>query len=368
MRELFLQDGNSLMTLPSGSLINDITERKPHRWCLEPGQTRPARVAVLFAGQWRTHKFVQPSWYEHIFSQFQTDVFMHTWDRLGTRLDMLPESIYYDLSIQDSELAMEDDVLLKFLWKWEEHQYKGWEEFGGEPKIEELEKAIEKNYGYASVKIDDYKEFGYKFLYDSAPMRKKKEPKRRIVNQFSQWYSVAQAYKLMRQHQEKYKVEYDFVIRARPDLLLRDFTIFWDDKVKTKAVESVVKFLPLSWLGDNPTHCQKGITGQELLKKGLWLLVWKGSELHDWFAMTSNLKWLHDYCMLYYNLPNLYEWAEYWYEKDKETPKYFKGQHIHRFYNPHLLLWSQLWEQSIPYIHANEWLKMDIKRSFDYED
>ncbi len=109
------------------------------------------------------------------------------------------------------------------------------------------------------------------------------------------------------------------------------------------------------------------------LKAEMWLSLWKEQEPHDFFAVTRDQDFMKKYCSLYYNLTDLYDYAEQvWQNEYLPDPLNIERQdHYweHRFWNPHYLLYYHLKREGVPFVwKGKDDFVIDIVREQNYEN
>lgn len=208
------------------------------------------KIAVCLSGHYRTYDTTFNNWYEKLYSKYDCDVFLHTWDVNGTRV-----------GFQNDEVAVEDLTPLE----WTSDQLK-------------------QKYGFADVVIESYKALHGKFVTESAVARERRNnipelKNRRAVHLYSMWYKALKCFELVEHRNDKY----DMVIKSRPDLIIFDPTIqttYQYEHLPTFSLEEI----------ENDT-----ITIPQFNKS---------NEPHDYFAV-GNMELMSKYHQLYNHMSYL---------------------------------------------------------------
>lgn len=67
------------------------------------------RIALLMSGHARTYERTHWGWYDHLFSEFDTDVYFSIWDTIGPR-NMMPDGRDYESGVTPSSLIDVKDI------------------------------------------------------------------------------------------------------------------------------------------------------------------------------------------------------------------------------------------------------------------
>ena len=158
------------------------------------------KIAVCLSGHYRTHDTTFLNSYKKLYSKYDCDVFLHTWNINGSRINY--QGVY-----RNDEDAMED--LTPLIW---------------------TSKQLKQKFNFKEVVLEDYKQPHQKFLNDSKLVREKRNniqalKNRRVVHLYSMWYKALKCYQMMELYAKQTNTKYDIVIKTRPDLLLFDPTI-----------------------------------------------------------------------------------------------------------------------------------------------
>lgn len=195
------------------------------------------KIAVCLSGHYRTHDTTFLNSYEKLYSKYDCDVFLHTWNINGSRINF-----------KNDEEAIED--LTPLVW---------------------TSKQLKQKFNFKAVVIEDYKQLHQKFLNDSKLAREKRNniqalKNRRAVHLYSMWYKALKCYQMMELYAKQTNTKYDIVIKTRPDLLLFDSNI-----------QTTLQFEHLSPFDLNKINMDT-ITIP---------LFNKSTELHDYFAVGT---------------------------------------------------------------------------------
>jgi hypothetical protein len=237
------------------------------------------KIGVCLSGHYRNFDYNYESWEKYLFSKYDCDVFLHTWDVMGNRDkgdDVGFEERVDRLNYTEQELKQRykftDVVIQKY----------------GEPLEEFKEKSkrvrqLRDNAGISSVNGMDW-------------------TKRRITHLYSMWYKALKCFELL----ETYSTDYDLIIKCRPDIRLSDS--FNLDDIDLECIN-------WPWYNSKQEHY---------------------SEPHDYYAVGNfhNMK-------IYNNLYNHIEEMESVLEIEKTTRAVGTNVEIpgvDRFLNPHTLL------------------------------
>lgn len=152
------------------------------------------KIAVCLSGHYRNFDYNYDSWNQLLFSKYDCDVFLHTWDVIGNRdkgNDVGFKEVTSTLTYTETELKQKYNLTSVVI----ESYNKPLDEFKEKSKrIRELRD----NTGVAANYVD--------------------YSKRRVTHLYSMWYKVLKCFELMEQH----STEYDLVIKCRPDIRLKD--------------------------------------------------------------------------------------------------------------------------------------------------
>lgn len=235
------------------------------------------KVAFLLAGHLRTFYRCLETWQTTLFDKYDVDIFLHTWDKSGLRLD------YREDPNPGYHTCREDLSLFSF-----------------DEKFKEATK------NFKAVVIDSHDEFYNRFLAEGRKAINAAPPSIRVVYLYSQWYKVQKAFELAEQTNK-----YDVVIRCRPDVAIFKMPDF-------KYLVPGTIWIPVypTYLGHPPEQQQT-------------------EDMHDILGVGNQID-MKKYCSLYSNMDNLWEFAE----RKRPVHTYIGLEHYHAsyFYNPHLLL------------------------------
>jgi hypothetical protein len=272
------------------------------------------RVAVLLSGHLRTFEKTYDSWDKEVFSRvynedrwssgsfeaYDVDLFLNVWDVVGTRLD----------PVKDDKIVEEDLTPMKF-----------------------TAEQLKQKYNAVAVNIESYDGMHDTFLTSSLPVRswKNVDPRQqdiRVVHLYSMWYMVAKCYDMMDNYARENDIQYDAVIKARPDLRINRF-----------EMPESMDFVNMPWY-----HRQ--------------------DEPHDWIAVGSP-EMMRKYCHLYNHLDGL--WEASLVDVPESVLKHIgthlnwtppQGKDSDRFLNPHMLLFYHLMYRNVS---VRRWLKDQIR-------
>lgn len=143
------------------------------------------KVALCLPGHMRSYKQCLVSWTEHVFSKYDTDVFIHTWDR-GPNYDLFKDKVTDEKEIIES-----------------------YKRAGAKNVTVSIEKAknMDKIEGMASSKIYKYWEKDNKICH------------RQLMYQH---YKINQCKHMRLKYEKEKEVSYDIVIRGRADVVFVD--------------------------------------------------------------------------------------------------------------------------------------------------
>jgi len=152
------------------------------------------KIAVCLSGHYRNFDYNYDSWNQMLFSKYQCDLFLHTWDVMGNR-------------------NKGDDV--------------GFKE--KTDKLNYTEHELKQKYNFTDVVIQKYEAPLQEFREKSTLVRELRDvagitlnqvdyTKRRVTHLYSMWYKALKCFQLM----EQYSTDYDLIIKCRPDIRLND--------------------------------------------------------------------------------------------------------------------------------------------------
>ena len=236
------------------------------------------KIAVCLSGHLRTFDANYESWETHLFSKYDCDTFLHTWDVTGNK-------------IGDGDVNVTEQL----------------DSIGVTPQ------ELKQKYNFTDVTIQSYTEPLQEFLEKSKRVRALRNiagssqnkidfTKRRATHIYSMWYAALKSFALL----EAYSTKYDLIIRSRPDIRLNDS--FNLDDIDNTCIN-------WPWYNSTVEHY---------------------SEPHDYYAVGNykNMK-------IYHNLYNHIEEMETVLEIEKPTRTAGTNQEIpgvDRFLNGHTLL------------------------------
>ncbi len=156
------------------------------------------KIGVCLSGHYRNFDYNYDSWNKFLFSKYDCDVFLHTWDVMGNRE-------------QSDDVRVIENI----------------------DKLMITEEELKQKYNLTGVVIQRYSEPLQEFLDKSKRVRELRNSagiaqnqvdytKRRVTHLYSMWYKALKCFELM----EAYSTEYDLVIKCRPDIRLKEsFTL-----------------------------------------------------------------------------------------------------------------------------------------------
>jgi len=73
------------------------------------------RIALCLSGHLRSEPHTWQSWYDNILSQYDVDVFIHTWNNKGNRIFPMDENVdfvgnFYGVSLEDNDIPMHEII------------------------------------------------------------------------------------------------------------------------------------------------------------------------------------------------------------------------------------------------------------------
>lgn len=149
------------------------------------------KIALCLSGHIRNLEENYLSLKNNLLNFYDVDVFIHTWDTYGWRVDGI------DITTQ-------------------EDGFKGFDYYSGninQIKINEILKP-------KKMVIDNYKDFESIFVEKSKSYTNLRCPdKDRPSNMASMWYKIMKCNELKKHYEEENNFKYDIVIRTRPDLV-----------------------------------------------------------------------------------------------------------------------------------------------------
>jgi hypothetical protein len=244
------------------------------------------KIGVCLSGHYRTFDHNFSYWNDNVFSKYDCDVFLHTWNVMGNRKNG-----------NDVDAVETMDRLTR------------------------TEEELKLQYNFTDAVIQDYNEPLAEFLEKSKRVRELRNnivderyaemlKKRRITHLYSMWYKALKCFQLT----EKTNTQYDLIIRSRPDIAILDtFTL---DEVDPMYI---------NW----PRYSQG------------WFL-----EPHDYFAI-GNYENMKIYNNLYNRIEDMESILEIDKRVFRAGDGYgIPG--IERFLNPHTLLYLYIEEMKIP--------------------
>ena len=244
------------------------------------------KIAVCLSGHYRTFDHNFTYWNDNVFSKYDCDVFLHTWDVMGNRGN-------------GNDTEVEENL----------------------EKLTQTSEELKSQYGFVDAVIQEYNEPLPEFLEKSKRVRQLRDnivderyeemlKKRRITHLYSMWYKAFKCFELT----EKTNTKYDLVIKSRPDIAILDtFTL---DEV-------------------DPTYINWPYYSQG------WF-----QEPHDYFAI-GNYENMKVYNNLYNRMEDMEAILEIDKRVYRAGDGYgIPG--IERFLNPHALLYLYIEEMKIP--------------------
>lgn len=152
------------------------------------------KIGVCLSGHYRNFDSNYESWERNLFSKYDCDVFLHTWDIMGNRKNT------GDVCVEENANTI--------------------------PYTEDL---LKEKYGFTDLVIQRYDEPLLEFKQCSARIRKFRNSSsisinnidfklRRITHLYSMWYKALRCFELL----ENYSDRYDLIIKCRPDIRLQN--------------------------------------------------------------------------------------------------------------------------------------------------
>jgi hypothetical protein len=153
------------------------------------------KIGVCLSGHYRNFDYNYESWNEYLFSKYDCDVFLHTWDVIGNRN-------------KGDDVGFEENV----------------------DKLNYTSEELKQKYNFKDVVIQQYDEPLQEFKEKSKLVRHYRDKagvssvngldwtKRRITHLYSMWYKALKCFELLEAHSN----QYDLIIKCRPDIRLKD--------------------------------------------------------------------------------------------------------------------------------------------------
>ena len=207
------------------------------------------RVALLMSGHARTYNRTYWGWYDHLLSEFETDVYFSLWDTLGPR-DMLPDGRDHQAGVIQGDLLDVED--LRDIWK---------------PKHIHIERYDNMHEAFLSRA---------KMWYEVRDKNGLRTIDRPLAN-FSMYYKWNMCFHMMEETAEAEGIHYDMVIRSRPDILLSG------------------PITPTAFLDPRFVYVPKAGS-------------WGGDEISDYMTIGT-FDQMKKYCDLYNQLDAIFNWA-----------------------------------------------------------
>jgi hypothetical protein len=243
------------------------------------------KIAVCLSGQYRTFDKTYETWQRYLLSQYDCDIYLHTWDIIGNRVGKGDTHVTEDTS---RLLYTEEQLEKKY------HLQKVCIESYTSP----LEEFIQKSARVKQIR-DSIPANAYKINYSQ----------RRILHLYSMWYKALRCFEMMEQQQ----IQYDIIIKCRPDIQLVDYLSLADMDVDK-----------INWFWYNNNHTDY-------------------MEPHDYFALgTPNV--MRPYHQLYNHIQDMEDILEI--EKEHMSPSRMHG--IERMLNAHTLLYYYVKWKKLP--------------------
>lgn len=150
------------------------------------------KVGVCLSGHYRNFDYNYNSWNQLLFSKYECDVFLHTWDVMGNRN-------------KGNDVGFEEKT----------------------NKLDYTEQELKQKYNLKDVVIQRYDEPLQEFKEKSKRVRILRDKAgisqngtdwtlRRITHLYSMWYKALKCFEML----ESYSTEYDLIIKCRPDIRL----------------------------------------------------------------------------------------------------------------------------------------------------
>ena len=262
------------------------------------------KIGVCLSGHYRNFDYNYESWNEYLFSKYDCDVFLHTWDVIGNRdkgddvgfeenvdkLNYTPEELKQKYNFKDVVIQQYDEPLQEFKEK--------------SKRVRELRNKIDiMKVVYTNIGTSSQEEINLS--------------NRRVTHLYSMWYKALKCFELLEYHSN----QYDLIIKCRPDIRLQNSFNLNDIDIEC---------INWPWYNLRQEHY---------------------SEPHDYFAVGNfkNMK-------IYNNLYNYMEKMEvvlnieqpinmYW---SNETDRYMQVPGVTQFLNPHTLLFSYIKYMGLP--------------------
>jgi hypothetical protein len=236
------------------------------------------KIGVCLSGHYRNFNYNYDSWDKLLFSKYDCDVFLHTWDVMGNRENSDDVDV-----LENSDRLILTQEELKQKYNLKDVVIQAYEE----PLQEFLDKSIR-----------------VRALRNSAGIGRNKidYTKRRVTHLYSMWYKALRCFELM----ETYNTEYNLVIKCRPDIRLAD---------DFSLIEIDPDAINWPWYNAEEEHY---------------------SEPHDYFAV-GNFKNMRVYNNLYNHLEEMESVLDI--ENTTQTAEdKLQIPGVDRFLNPHTLL------------------------------
>lgn len=262
------------------------------------------KIGVCLSGHFRNFDYNYESWDKYLFSKYDCDVFLHTWDVIGNRNkgDDIGFTENLDiLSYNETQLKRKYNFKNVVIQKYDEPL----QEFKTKSKrIRELRNKT------ATVKVVSTN-------IGTLSQEKVNLSNRRITHLYSMWYKALKCFELLEQHSS----DYDLVIKCRPDIRLQN-SFNLDD----------IDFDCINWPWYN-------------LREEHY------SEPHDYYAV-GNFKNMKIYNSLYNHMEEMEvilnvekPISMYW---TNEFDRYMQVPGVTKFLNPHTLLFFYIKHMGLP--------------------
>ncbi len=228
------------------------------------------RIALLMSGHARTYDRTHWGWYDYLMSEFDTDVYMSLWDTTGPR-HMAPDGRDFQSGVEESALLNYSDICE--IWQ---------------PTAIEVHPYALRHQTFLDRAMQWYE------VRDRLGLRTIDRP---LAN-FSMYYQWNNCFTLMEETSKRIGVEYDMVIRSRPDILLSG------------------PIPPEAFL--DPKYVYVPTAGG-----------WGGDEISDYMTIGT-VDQIRKYCDLYNQLDDIFEWAV-------QDGDFTKALYPHRLFHFHII-------------------------------
>jgi hypothetical protein len=265
------------------------------------------KIGVCLSGHYRNFDYNYDSWNQLLFSKYDCDVFLHTWDVVGNRKEGWQNDTNFSERLD---------------------------------KLKYTQDELKTKYGFTNVVVQDYKEPLEEFKEKSKRVRELRNKtatikivstkigrvlseeevnlgNRRITHLYSMWYKALKCFEML----EQFSTDYDLIIKCRPDIRLHDS--FNLDDIDTE-------YINWPWYNQRQKYY---------------------SEPHDYYAV-GNFKNMKIYNNLYNHMEEIESVLDiekpvnlFW---DNEVDRYMEAPGINKFLNPHTLLFSYIEHMGIP--------------------